>query len=95
MCGQYNMIVCVMCGQYNMIVCGQYNMIVCVMCGQYNMIAWVISPRARRLLFNPECAYVCKVVSIVEFYAEFRYARLTKIGCWVNSQLHFKEGYPL
>ena len=50
------------------------------------------SPRARRLLFNPECAYVCKVVSIVEFYSEFRYARLTKIGCWVNSQFHFKGG---
>ena len=53
------------------------------------------SPRARRLLFNPECAYVCKVVSIVELYAEFKYARLTKIGCWVNSRFHFKEGYPL
>ena len=54
------------------------------------------SPRARRHLFNPECAYGCGIVFIIQFCDEFKNARLTRIfGWWVNLQFYFKEGYPL
>ena len=60
-----------------------------IICNNQHKQHELYSPRARRLLFNPQ---VFKVVStcIVELYAEFKYARLTKIGCCVNSQFHFK-----
>ena len=83
---------------YKMATCGHFGFVMNILSddmGQIHTVLVTNSPRARRLLFNPECAYVCKVVSIVEFYAEFKYARLTKIGCWVNSRFRFKEGYPL
>ena len=53
------------------------------------------SPRADTLLFTPECAGHSLVVSIAEFYAEFRNLFLTKIGWRVNSQFDSKEGYRL
>ena len=34
-------------------------------------------PRAKSLLFNPKSASKNRIVSIVEFYAEFKNARLT------------------
>ena len=52
------------------------------------------SPRASRHLFYPESAYVCMIVSMVESYADLKNACLTKIGCRITLQFHFKEGYP-
>ena len=44
------------------------------------MVCEPYSPRARRGLFNTESAKGCEVVSIVEFYAEFKNPFLTKFG---------------
>ncbi len=50
--------------------------------------------RANPDLFTPRGPNHTWVVFYVEFYADFKNARLTKIVLGLNSPFDFKEGYP-